>query len=953
MRSIRLIVIFTGWLFAFLSATAQVITTDPPFPQADQSVTIYFDATAGNGGLAEYTGEVYAHTGVLTSGSTSGADWKYVKTDWGENTPETRLIRIGYNRYALEITPSIRGYYGIPAGETITDLAFVFRSADALLTGRDVNGEDIYAAVYPDGLQVRIQLPAEEVPVVALNEYLAFQAVSNMADTLALYVDGLFVTGAGEVGELSHVLPTLETGNHRVLVLASNENETAADSMIYVVRGEPTVEELPEGIEDGINYRSDTSVILSLYAPGKSHIFVIGDFSAWMPDEKYFMKQTPDGKRFWIEISPLEPGEIYRFYYLVDGSLKIADPYTELVVDPGPDRWISETTFPGITALWEGLSDGQYAVIQTASDPYPWKNTSFTPPDPDELVIYELLLRDFLDAHDWKTLTDTLGYLERLGVNAIELMPFNEFSGNESWGYNPTFFLAPDKYYGPGNDLKAFVDECHSRGIAVIQDIVFNHVEQGSPFAELYLDRQGYPSEENPWLNADFDLNDPKGYYQARHPYNVFFDVDHSSIQTQHWVDRTNRYWMEEYRIDGFRFDLTKGFTQKSTYLGTDENGNARYDEAGAAAYDAQRIGFLKRMADSIWAFRPGAYVILEHFCDNTEEKELADHGMMLWGNINHAYNEATMGYNESGKSNFSWISYRTRGWNEPHVVGYMESHDEERLMFKNLQYGNSEGAYNIQALPTALERMQLAGAFFFTIPGPKMIWQFGELGYDYSINTGCRVCNKPIRWDYFQETDRKRLYEDWSALIGLRKSLPAFRSDNFDLYVSGSWKRIEINDPSMDIRIIGNFDVVSQPVDPSFSTTGVWYDYFSGDSVDITDPHQKILLEPGQFHLFTSRSPGPSPPGFTKPPPLFIREDPSLLPYPNPAADRVMVNRLPVASRYTLTDLQGRQVMELKLGPWEGEIDLTGLREGVYILQRTAEGLEPASARLVRVTVR
>ena len=72
-------------------------------------------------------------------------------------------------------------------------------------------------------------------------------------------------------------------------------------------------------------------------------------------------------------------------------------------------------------------------------------------------MIYELLVRDFVAAHDWKTLQDTLSYLKRLGINAIEIMPFNEFEGNESWGYNPDFYFAPDKYYGTENALKALL----------------------------------------------------------------------------------------------------------------------------------------------------------------------------------------------------------------------------------------------------------------------------------------------------------------------------------------------------------------------------------------------------------------------------------------------------------------------------------------------------------------
>ncbi len=209
------------------------------------------------------------------------------------------------------------------------------------------------------------------------------------------------------------------------------------------------------------------------------------------------------------------------------------------------------------------------------------------------------------------------------------------------------------------------------------------------------------------------------------------------------FVDRVNAHWINEYHVDGYRFDFTKGFTNKP---------------GDGWAYDASRINILKRMATSIWNADSDAYVILEHLSDNSEEKVLSDFGMMLWGNLNYSYNEATMGYHENNKSNFSQISYKVRGWNDPHLVGYMESHDEERLMYKNLEHGNASGAYNIKELNTALERMELAGAFFFTVPGPKMIWQFGELGYDYSIDDPCRVCNKPIRWDYIRGPSKRNL---------------------------------------------------------------------------------------------------------------------------------------------------------------------------------------------------
>jgi len=215
----------------------------------------------------------------------------------------------------------------------------------------------------------------------------------------------------------------------------------------------------------------------------------------------------------------------------------------------------------------------------------------------------------------------------------------------------------------------------------------------------------------------------------------------------------------------------------------------------------------------------------LEHFCDNSEERILANYGMMIWGNTNHAYCQATMGFGSS--SDFSWISYKNRGWDKPGLVGYMESHDEERAMYKALTWGAELAAYDIKDENTALKRMELSSAFFFTIPGPKMMWQFMELGYDVSIDNPCRVCNKPIKWDYFNNENRYRLYEFISDLINLRKSTAIFNTDDFSIQNSGLFKQIILRGDT-NMLIIGNFDIESQKVRANFVHSDTWYEYYS-----------------------------------------------------------------------------------------------------------------------------
>jgi len=498
---------------------------------------------------------------------------------------------------------------------------------------------------------------------------------------------------------------------------------------------------------------------------------------------------------------------------------------------------MANNTYPNLPPYPSGQTSGIVTLIQPGKVPYTWQVNDFQKPAKEDLVIYELMMRDFTAAKNYQTLIDTLDYLDRLGINAIELMPVSEFEGNQSWGYNVSFHMALDKYYGSIDKFKEFVDAAHARGIAVILDVVYNHAFSQSPLCQLYWDSGAFkPTPDNPWLNPD-----------AKHPFNVGYDFNHESDATKIFVKKVNKYWLEEMRIDGFRFDLSKGFTQ------IDYGGNV-----GAwSAYDASRIAILKDYANAMWASTPDAYVILEHFAANNEETELANYGMMLWGNITHEYNEASMGYN----NNLSGVDYQARGWSQPHLIAYMESHDEERLNYKNLNFGNSSGGYNITDLPTALKRLELASTFYFPVPGPKMIWQFGELGYDFSINRctngsineNCRLDPKPIRWDYFEDPDRKHLYDVTRALLHLKETYPVFQTDDYSLGLSNSFrKRINLHGSDMNVTIIGNFNVVNEDVQPFFQHPGTWYEYFTGDSIDVTGILDPIELTPGEYRLYT-----------------------------------------------------------------------------------------------------
>ncbi|WP_316801801.1 alpha-amylase family glycosyl hydrolase [Pedobacter nototheniae] len=585
--------------------------------------------------------------------------------------------------------------------------------------------------------------------------------------------------------------------------------------------------ELPAGAKDGVAFiNNGTSAIITLYAPGKTSVSLIGEFNNWSASA---MKKTSDGNYWWVQIDNLNPATEYAYQFLVNGTLKVADPYCEKILDEDNDKYISAATYPNLKAYPSGKTSGIVSVMQANQAVYTWKNTTFNRPNKNNLVIYELLIRDFTSDHNYASTLAKLDYLTNLGINAIELMPVNEFEGNLSWGYNPSFYFAPDKYYGTKTALQNFIDECHGRGIAVIMDMVLNHSFGQSPMVQLYFDGTK-PTSDSPWFNVD-----------AKHPYNVGYDFNHESAATKYFAKNVMKFWMQQYKIDGFRFDLSKGFTQKTST-----------DDASFAAYDASRIAIWKEYNSYIKSIDPNNfYVILEHFADATEEKVLADDGMMLWNNMNYNMNEATMGWLDN--SNFQWGFYTNHGFSKSeNLVGYIESHDEERLNFKNITYGNASGTYAVKGnLTTSLKREEMAAAFMLSIPGPKMIWQFGELGYDISIDFNGRTGEKPVKWDYFTDVNRKALYDVYAKLIKLKKNNSIFNSTTSAYNLAGGIKYIKLTEGTNTVFVVGNFDVVAQTANIDFGASGNWIDAF-GSNVNLTANIYNATLAPGEYHVFS-----------------------------------------------------------------------------------------------------
>ena len=271
------------------------------------------------------------------------------------------------------------------------------------------------------------------------------------------------------------------------------------------------------------------------------------------------------------------------------------------------------------------------------------------------------------------------------------------------------------------------------------------------------------------------------------------------------------------------------------------------------------------------------------------------------------------------------------------------------------LKNGSSAGTYNTKDLATALERAKLAAALFIPVPGPKLIWQFGELGYDVSIDENGRTGSKPIRWEYLRDANRAKLLRVYQELNKLKQTQPAFQTTDYTFVANEPVKRLVLNNATQPVVILGNFDLQANTVVLGLPKTGVWYDYFTGQSIDATAA-TALTMQPGQWHILTTtKLPTPEanivPWNLVPPAPTVLATEPllTLTVSPNPTADMAVLNwesayRGPVT--ITVNNVSGRTHQTLTVQKTaqnlRQSVSLKALPAGVYFLNlQTTDGAQ------------
>lgn len=760
-----------------LQSVAQSVMFTPspsPLQESSENVVITFHAdlcgVAGLQNLSSST-SLYAHIGVYINGKT---EWKYVIDDatgnaWGTNSAKKKFTYVSANTYELNIG-DIRTYFGITdESEKVTSICIIARTADG-----KTQTADQFIEVVEAGYQMTLTHNATST-ILSGATTVTLNVNATAASALTLSVNGSQIASASASTSLSKDYTFSNRGSYEVVATANNGTETLTQTLNFIYPQAATQENYPGGVPKmGAVENADGTVTFCIAAPGKSSVILIPSWDDYQALDKNVMKyQDYNGYRyFWTTVSGLDPDTQYPYYYAVDGTYFVGDPYAKLVLDPYSDKWLNqnETIYPDLISYPydKGIDGIMLAVYHGNINKYDWKVKEFKGPDKEDLIIYELLFRDFTGDDGKangngtvKKALEKLDYLKTLGVNAIELMPIQEFNGNNSWGYNNNFYFAPDKAYGTPDDYKDFIDQCHQAGIAVILDVVFNQSDGLHPWYQMY------PISSNPFYNET-----------APHDYSVLNDWKQDNpLVEQQWVDML-QYWLTEYKVDGFRFDLVKGLGDNSSY------------GSGTEAYNQSRIDRMIRLHAAINEVNPNAYHINEHLAGASEENAMAADGQMNWSNINNPSCQFAMGWWDDGNlQGFYAPKYsRTAG----STVSYAESHDEQRVAYKQYMWGATD---DIKDIYVGARRLGSLAAQMILSPGAHMIWQFSEQGNDENTKNddgGNNTDPKTVNWSAFEnDIDRQGLYQTYCEVINIRKHFThLFKDDAIEAYYTSGYKK-------------------------------------------------------------------------------------------------------------------------------------------------------------------
>jgi 1,4-alpha-glucan branching enzyme len=530
-----------------------------------------------------------------------------------------------------------------------------------------------------------------------------------------------------------------------------------------------------------------TSVEFKLFAPYSKGAKLIGSFTN---AEEISMTKGQDGY-FRTQVDLADGHYLYKFRVQSKSDFLEPDEWVE-IVDPRATDVDESQQMAGLR-----VKDGEPIV-----DDYVWQHDDQPLPSNDELIIYEILVRDFSGGEDdphprgqFKHVTEKLDYLGELGINAIELMPIQEFPGDDGWGYNTRHYFAVESSYGTSKDLKALIDECHARGIRVLLDMIFNHSDSEAPLTQIdysYWYRQEPKDPDHNW-GPEFDYD--------------HYDEHLDLYPARAFVMDVVKFWIAEYHIDGFRFDAVSQMghfdflnelTNETSQLATPKP----FFNIGELIPESPDATNLEGPLDACWR-------------DNFQH-QIAP---LLWGDdvglatVKELVDAKRAGY--MGTVN---------------AINYLSNHDHDHLMVQLANHQVFDDA--------AFKRSMLGAALLMTAMGVPLIWMGEEFGA-YKKKTLDAV---KIDWTLLQNDRNHDLLSDYQGLVRLRRECHALRTENVQFFHENPDNKvlayIRWNDEGSRVVVVVNCsnNYLSNYQVRDFPHDGTWHEWMNDYDVEVQD---------------------------------------------------------------------------------------------------------------------
>ncbi len=522
-----------------------------------------------------------------------------------------------------------------------------------------------------------------------------------------------------------------------------------------------------------------TGYSFRVWAPNASSVLVVGDFNGWGFDTS--LVKEGDGEHWSCDVVGARAGDQYKYY--LNGNRWRKDPRSRSVTEENNSVLVD----PGA---------------------YSWSDSAFVPPSKNELVIYELHIGSFYDpdAGDIQVATfadaeEKLDYLSELGINCVELMPVARFPGDRSWGYNPIDLFAVENAYGGAEAFKRFVDACHQRGIAVHLDIVHNHYDAANSACDLW----------------EFD-----GWYGTGNYGGIYFYQEDGKCCTI-WGRRPNygrqgvrdfitdnvRMWLDEYHVDGFRWDSSMNIKYYDDYYFNAEGYSLLYD--------------INQMIRDEY---------VNHLSIG-EDQELNVNFDSEWHDSFHYNVVSQLTPSSDAERDMGIVAGQIAYSYGAHRVIYTETHEKvgklnnaTRLVSK-IDPSDPTGYW-------ARKRATLGAVLTMTSPGIPLLFM-GQEWFEHEAFDDFA----PLDWGRAEANLRNRLL--YQHLIHLRRNLDGVSAglkggNGAILHVNDegkviAWHRYDAGGVGDDVVVVANFSVLEWGnYEIEFPRAGTWYAVFNSD---------------------------------------------------------------------------------------------------------------------------